>query len=299
MNERRLASLGRIAAAARRAGLQPVFTAVRNILDAAFQAADFPPLSARIEGLQPHGFLRHRSYLEELARGQYEPASRKLFREMLPSAEVFVDAGAHIGLYSLLADRFGSPELAVFSCEPDPYNLRAFRWNVRSHRCRNVRLIPAAVADSAGTDRFLVSEGTIGSSLVLGRKKIGPTHVLRVDTVSIDYLLKGVSFAAVLVKLDIEGAEIRALQGMTRTMRRAARVAVLCEVNPEALEAGGRTPAELVAALRKAGLEVFFISEAAGGLIPVARPLNTKGNLLAIRNWPTAKDWILEHPASD
>jgi FkbM family methyltransferase len=299
MNEKSLASLGRIAAAARRAGMQSVFAAVRNMLDAACRAANFPPLSVELDGVRLHGFLRHRSYLEELARGNYEPASRKLFRELLPSAEVFVDAGAHIGLYSMLAGRYGGPGLAVYALEPDPYNLRAFRWNQRLNRCRNVRLMPAAVADRTGADRFLISEGTIGSSLILGRTNIGPTHFLNVDTVSLDRLLQDVSFTAILVKLDIEGAEVRALQGMARTLQRAARTAVLCEINPEALAAGGRTPADLVAALRRAGLDVFFVSEADGGLIPADPPRNAKGNLLAVRHWPIAKDWILEHPASD
>jgi hypothetical protein len=99
-------------------------------------------------------------------------------------------------------------------------------------------------------------------------------------------LLKDVSFAAVLVKLDIEGAEIRALQGMTRTMQRAACAAVLCEINPEALGAGGRTPSELVAQLRQAGLAVFFVEESTGGLTPVTDTVRSKGNLLAVRDWP-------------
>lgn len=298
MNEKGLASLGRIAAAARGAGLQSLFAVVRNALDAVLQAVNYPPLSAELEGMRLHGFLRHRSFLEDLARGTYEPASRKLFRELIPDAEVFIDAGAHIGLYSVLAGRFGKPGLNIFSFEPDPYNLRAFRWNQHLNRCRNVTLTPAAVSDETGSARLVVSNGTIGSSLVLGRTKIGPTHFLDVKTVSLDTLLKDVTCEVLLVKLDIEGAEIRALQGMIRTLQRADRAAVLCEVNPEALGAGGRTPADLVAQLVKAELKVFFVSEAAGGLMPAGASLNAKGNLLAVRNWPIAEGWIIEHPAS-
>ncbi|MBN2084381.1 MAG: FkbM family methyltransferase [Anaerolineales bacterium] len=292
MNESGLSFLGRAAAAVRNAGLQPLLTFGRNTADAVFRMIRFPPLSAEIDGIRLHGFLRHRSMLEEFARGAYEPLTRRMFRELVPSAGVFVDAGAHIGLFSSLAVRYGSPGLVVFSFEPDPYNQRAFRWNMNHNRCRNVRLFPAAVSDANGTARLLVSDGTIGSSLVLGRTKIGGTHQLAVETVALDEILRDAVSKPILVKMDIEGAEISALRGMSDTLRRAQRIAVFCEVNPEALAAGGRTPADLIAALRGAGLRIFFISDADGGLIPVTGTCNAKGNLLAVKDWAFPEDWI-------
>ncbi len=293
MNRKSLSILGRIAAAFRNAGLSSLFTAVRDALDAFFQLIKFPPLAADIDGIRLHGFLRHRSFLEHLAKGTYEPASRKLFREMLASAEVFVDAGAHIGLYSMLAGRWGNPGLVIFSFEPDPYNLLAFQWNMRLNRSRNINLFRAAVSDSTGSARLVVSDGTIGSSLNLERTKIGGTHLLEVKTVALDPVLEGAASKAILIKLDIEGAELRALKGLDYTLRRASRVALFCEVNPEALGAGGKTSTDLINGLRNAGLDVFFLSEAAGGLVPVADSCEAKGNLFAVRDWPVKKDWIL------
>jgi FkbM family methyltransferase len=286
MNKIGLSFLGRIAATVRNAGLQPLLTISRNALDAFFQIINYPPLSAEIDGVRLHGFLRHRSILEEFAGGSYESATRSVFRELLPSADVFVDAGAHIGLFSVLGSRYGNPGLAVYSFEPDPYNQRAFRWNLTLNRCRNVKLFPGAVSDKNGIARLLVSDGTIGSSLVLGRTRIGGTHFLEVDTFALDSALKDIPSKSILVKLDIEGAEIQALQGMAATLRRLQRIAVICEVNPEALAAGGRKPMDLVAVLRGAGLQVFFISEATGGLEPIAEPFEAKGNLFAVRDWP-------------
>jgi FkbM family methyltransferase len=292
MNGTGLAFLGRIAAALRDAGLQPLLTISRNALDSVFRIFRFPPLAAEIEGVRLHGFLRHRSILEEFSSGSYESATRSVFRELLPAADVFIDAGAHIGLFSVLAGRYGNPGLAVYSFEPDPYNQRAFRWNMDLNRCRNVNLFPGAVSDKNGLARLLVSDGTIGSSLVLGRAKIGGTHFLEVDTCTLDSVLKDAAIKSLLVKMDIEGAEIQALQGMAATLRRAQRVAVICEVNPEALAAGGRKPMDLVAVLRGAGLQVFFISEAAGGLIPVVDSFEAKGNFLAVKNLVIQEDWI-------
>jgi FkbM family methyltransferase len=292
MNGKGLAFLGRIAAALRNAGLQSLLVVVRNALDAVFQVFSFPPLAAEIDGVRLHGFLRHRSILEEFTRGSYESATRSLFRELLSSADVFVDAGAHIGLFSVLGSRYGNPGLVVYSFEPDPYNQRAFRWNMTLNRCRNVRLFPGAVSDKNGIAPLLISDGTIGSSLVLGRTKIGGTHFLEVGTFTVDSVLKDIPLKSILVKLDIEGAEIEALQGMAATLRRIQRIAVICEVNPEALAASGRKPMDLVAVLRGAGLQVFFISEAAGGVIPVADTFHAKGNFLAVKNWMIQEDRI-------
>jgi FkbM family methyltransferase len=292
MNKKYLAFLGRIAEALRNAGLQPLLAISRNVLDAIFQFFRFPPLAAEIDGVRLHGFLRHRSILEEFSSGSYESVTRSMFRELIPSADVFVDAGAHIGLFSVLAGRYGNPGLAVYSFEPDPYNQRAFRWNMAFNRCRNVKLFPGAVSEKNSLARLLVSDGTIGSSLVLERTRIGGTHFLEVDTYALDSVLKDVSAKTILAKLDIEGAEIQALQGMAATLRRIQRIAVICEVNPEALAAGGRKPMDLVAVLLGAGLRVFFISESAGGLIPVADSFNAKGNFLAGKNWTIPEDRI-------
>jgi hypothetical protein len=84
---------------------------------------------------------------------------------------------------------------------------------------------------------------------------------------------------AVVMKLDLEGAEPLAAQGMRRTLERASAAAALVEVNTSALKAGGFTPAELVARLRDIGLRVWYVDERRGQLrsVNVSAPL--KGNL--------------------
>ncbi len=110
MNKKSLSFLGRNAAA------------LRNALDAVFTLFGFPPLAADIDGVRLYGFLRHRSILEQFAGGSYESATRRVFRELLPSADVLIDVGAHIGLFSVLGSRYGNPGLAVYAFEPDPHN---------------------------------------------------------------------------------------------------------------------------------------------------------------------------------
>jgi NADPH2:quinone reductase len=109
-----LTVLGGVARTLRRAGLQRPLRAVRDAADTALLRFDRPPLRARVDGLELHGFLRHRSFLADVER-DYEPTLRDLIVSSLDDGSVFVDVGAHIGFYSMLARRAGARVIATTS----------------------------------------------------------------------------------------------------------------------------------------------------------------------------------------
>jgi FkbM family methyltransferase len=271
---RALSTLGTGARWARGVGLGRLMQAGRDGADAAFLRLGRPPLRAEVGGLTVRGYLRHRSFLAHLESGTYEPEYRRLFeRELRPGATV-VDAGAHIGTYTLLACRGVGPSGRVVAIEPDPYNARALAANVRRQRCVNVTIVRKAVADSPGRARFQQSLGTISSSFE-ARAGRGPFRELELDVTSIDAELEGAELDAVVVKLDVEGAEPRALAGMTDTIRRAGSVALFLEVNPSALRAAGSDEAALLAQVDALGLEAAPIGDERVGEGPT--------NLLCVR----------------
>jgi len=83
------------------------------------------------------------------------------------------------------------------------------------------------------------------------------------------------------VKLNIEGAELRALEGMQTTLARCLDATMFVEVNPAVLP----RPQALVERLQTLGFEVSWIDRAAQELVPLdpSRPL-TKGHLFASRS---------------
>lgn len=98
--DERLRTLGGVSRAARRSGLGPQLGATRDLADRLLIAVGTPPLRATVDGVELRGFLRHRSFLAHLARGDYEPLARETFRQALADADVVADVGAHIGFYS-------------------------------------------------------------------------------------------------------------------------------------------------------------------------------------------------------
>ena len=268
--------LGAVAAAARRIGLRGAARAGVAVVDAALLRVGRPPLIAHVDGVAIRGFLRHRSFLADAMRPRATYA--ELFQQLLKPGMTVVDAGAHVGLYSVLAARGVGPAGVVIALEPDLYNLAALRVNVDRADASNVEVVAEALADGAGTARFYETRSTIGSSLI----ERDEAKARSVRTTSIDLLLQGRDPDTLLVKLNIEGAEPLALAGMRDVLARVDPVAILVEVNPPLVEAAGEDVGTLVADLRAQGFAVEYVDLSRQAGVPLPLPV-PKGHLLARR----------------
>jgi FkbM family methyltransferase len=265
--------LGRLAATARRVGLGRALRSVRDTADRLFVLLNRPPLRVTVDGIELRGFLRHRSFLGELA-DEYEPLVRRSFAHAVADADVVLDVGSHTGFYALLAARL-RPEARIVAVEADPYNAAALRVNVRGTA---IEVVQKAASDGGGRATFRQNLGTIGSSLV-ERPGTGPARTICVETIALDDLADGEGRRVVL-KLDVEGVEARVLTGAERLLGGAAAATVIAELNPRALAAAGSSPAEVVAALERLSLVPRFVDEEKGALTD-AIPLERKGNVVA------------------
>lgn len=279
MGRRSVGVLGSAARAARAVGLATAVSRARDALDTVFIRARRPPLRVAVDGVRIRGFLRHRSFLADVARpgGTY----RELFVSMLRPGMTVVDGGAHVGLYTVLAARTVGADGRVFSFEPDPYNYRALEHNVRALAVSNVRLARAALADAPGRASFHLSRSTIGSAL---RPRDDTSGVAPVETTTIDATLSGADPDALLVKLNVEGAEPRVLEGMRETIARVSDLTMFLEVDPLGLQLAGSDAEALVARLHELGFDVYAIRLADQTLARVdAETPVAKGHVLCVR----------------
>lgn len=275
--------LGKMAYWMREARLGWLLEIGRDLADTVLIKLGYPPLQVKISGITIHGYLRHRSFLEGLLTGQYEAFTRELYEDALRPGMVVVDAGAHIGLYSLLAAKKIGCSGKIFAFEPDPYNFEALVFNIKSNKCHCITPVRKAVSHTIGKISFYKSLGTISSSL-FNRKNIGKVTMISVSSTTLDEELRGLDIRSILIKLDIEGAEPLALDGMRNILHTVDSVVLIAEVNPSALRDAGFSPDTFISMLKMFGFRIYFIDESNKRLVPITSPtVARKGNLYCVK----------------
>jgi FkbM family methyltransferase len=260
MNQILLSMLGKIARLARSTGLGSLLDVSLDLMDFIFMRVAIPPLKVKINGFEVRGYLRHKSFLEHISTGKYESFCRELYEKALRPGMIVVDGGAHIGLYSLLAAQRIGANGKVFAFEPDPYNFQCLVFNITKNRCSNVIPIQKALHNTVGIASLYRSSSTISSSL-FNRKGVRKLTITSVPVTTLDKALQGLAINSILIKLDIEGSEPLALQGMSNILQRCNSVVIFAEINPSALRDADLNPEDMISQLESFGFRTYFVDE--------------------------------------
>jgi len=163
-------------------------------------------------------------------RGVYHK-EEELFRALLETSMTVLDAGANIGLYTLIAAaRIGSSG-RVHAFEPAPENFLKLQENIQRNRLTNVVANRIALSDKAeSTDLYLAPAGNCGKhSLRPIHGYVGKTVV---KGISLDEYLKQSGVETVdLVKIDVEGAELMVLRGSNQMLSSGSEPIIFCEAS--------------------------------------------------------------------
>jgi FkbM family methyltransferase len=163
----------------------------------------------------------------------------RLLDRLVEPGTTVVDVGANIGYNTVHAARRTGPRGRVIAIEPTPDNLEVLRRNVADSGCTNVRIEPVAVGRAAGSrDLFVRGDVSAVNSFFPVSCYAHVTSVLPVPVVPLDELVDG---DVSVVKIDVEGAEVEVLEGMTRLLA-APRVALIVEWHPLLQQMAGFAP---------------------------------------------------------
>ncbi|HSP69549.1 MAG TPA: FkbM family methyltransferase, partial [Bryobacteraceae bacterium] len=207
--------------------------------------------------------------------GCIEPNEFAFLNSVLKEGMVFVDAGANEGLYSLFAARCVGPSGRVFSFEPSQRELDRLSCNIQLNSLDNVRAVQAALAETPGETELNIACSAHAGHNTLGRL-IQQVQLLRTETVSVQTLDGFVAEAGLdrvdLVKLDVEGAERRVLEGSRRVLRKM-RPTVLFEASEAALQGQGSSVPDLLEFLRSQEYSLLAFDSRSG------RPVAANGEI--------------------
>jgi FkbM family methyltransferase len=209
---------------------------------------DLPvPLQLYVHG--EHDQFVSRRLREE---GVWEPYETSLLLSFLQPGDVFVDVGANIGYFSILAASVVGTSGAVFAFEPDPDNCRLLRASAGLNGLENaITLVEAGLSDAAGAGQLYLSADNLGDHqiYVSGESRNSVPITLYRGSDFLGQCLQRMD----LLKVDTQGSEYQVLAGLLPLLQGLPQTPrMMIELTPYSLrEAGasGRALIELVATL--------------------------------------------------
>ena len=213
--------------------------------------------------------------------GLHELQEMAFVLHLLRPTDHFIDAGANVGSYTVLAG--GAVGATVTSIEPIPRTFECLRQNIFLNGLEAlVNAWQGGLSDSTGTLRFTEDLDT-GNHVVVENEP-GPT--VEVPVKSVDDLVDGKT--PVLLKVDVEGYEHRVLCGASRTLADSRLLAAIIETNG-ATSRYGTSDADVVGLMQQQGFEVYEYDPFARQLLLGTSRTTVRGNTIFVRDRPTVQ----------
>ena len=199
--------------------------------------------------------------LELDSTGEYEPLTTKTIESLLTEGSVFVDVGAHVGLFSVPAIKWVGKSGRVIAFEPHPDNYTLLIDNVESNGVTDgVSIENAAVSNINDSIKLYTSSFNTGDHQLYptnGRKGVD------VQCLSLDSYF-GNGERVDVIKMDVQGAEGAAFEGMKRVLQENPSIVVIWELSPAQLSAFGTTAERVLSFLQSLGFSSTIIDDVTG-----------------------------------
>jgi FkbM family methyltransferase len=234
-------------------GKGPVLSLLRRSLDDGLFAVQLDSKMALL--LRKDDIVAFLTYV----RGVWEPENSTILRQLLQPGDTFIDVGANLGYYAVLAGLQVGPTGHVVAFEPMPETRDWLEQNLRLNRLGNVQVMATAAAETEGEMRLHLFAGETpanASQHAAGRK---PERTITVPARPLDTVLPVLPQTPALLKVDVEGGERGVFRG-GKTFLAERRPIVMFELYPALGAAAGWTADELLDLLRQAGPYEFFLS---------------------------------------
>jgi FkbM family methyltransferase len=156
----------------------------------------------------------------------------RLILKSLSEGDVFIDVGANIGYYSILAARIVGKQGQVIALEPVPNTVKVLDLNIKLNNLKNIKIIPKAAWSNSAPLKIYVPGGCYGWASPIIRPDC---KSLTVDAVPLDDVSEKIP-AIKLLKIDVEGSECRVIVGARGTLKKTENVVMEVSENSEIVQ---------------------------------------------------------------
>jgi FkbM family methyltransferase len=195
----------------------------------------------------------------------FEEAESTVLRTITKQAMTVFDVGANVGVHTVVLAKIVGPNGRVFSFEPCPTTAAYLRANVQLNELSNVEVVSAALSDVGGEVDFFVFDDGNDVYNSLGAQ-VRPVEGLRakatinVRAITLDVFCKSNNIEHIdVLKLDVEGAEEKVINGGMGIIGRSRDLAIVAEVCDRSAVQCGCSSRRLVQHLIDMGFKAFRI----------------------------------------
>lgn len=227
-------------------------------------------------------------------QGFYDGFGTQVVRDNLKKGDTFIDVGAHIGWFTLLAAKLVGEKGKVYAFEPDPVNFAILEANVALNNFKNVQLEQKAVISKKKKMLLYLSNRNTGDHRLYSTKtKAEPMRAnIEVQGISLDKYFEDDLPKVNLMKVDTQGAEAAVLRGAQKLIKSRKKLKMFIEFWPFGLVHMGDDPQEFLKALVKLKFKIYLANREThivtavklGRLLQVFTPENARfANLLCVK----------------
>lgn len=194
-----------------------------------------------------------KDYLNIIVHNRYGQTA-KLLKKFVKKETVVIDLGANIGYYTILSAELVGKTGHVYSFEPEPHNFSLLSKNIKTNNLTNVTLEQKGVADKNYQARLYLSDSNTDHRIykVENDRKSVEIQVIKLD----DYFPDGIKKPC-FIKSDIQGADIKAIEGMKKLLQNSRDLILFFEYQPSMLKEFGSNPEPIINSLLTMGFTIF------------------------------------------
>tara|TARA_Y100000590_G_scaffold432073_1_gene547644 strand:+ start:669 stop:1556 length:888 start_codon:yes stop_codon:yes gene_type:complete len=212
---------------------------------------------------------------------EYGVLETKIIKDEIKPGDIVLDIGAHIGYFTLILAKYVGDKGLVCAFEPEPKNFKLLSKNVQVNNYKNVILTNKAVSNKNEKCLLYVGQESSGANRIYEPKKSlsQKFQTVTTETIVLDDFFKNkenldkISF----IKMDMEGAEYKAILGMDLLFEKNKKISILTEFSKKSIEDSGHTSLEFIDFFYNNGFQVNLLDEKNKKIVPI-----TKTELLKI-----------------
>ena len=191
-------------------------------------------------------------------------------KKNLRKGAVFLDIGANIGAYTLIGSKLVGENGKVFAFEPVGNIRETLNTNISTNNLKNITVIDQAVYDkNIDLELFISNKKNKGmSSIYRHSQESGEKETVK--AIKIDDFVKLNNVPKIdLIKLDIEGAELNAILGMTKTIHRFHPTFIM-EISDDILENSSQEKNNIFSLMKTLNYKPYSI-DSKGYIVNISR----------------------------